>query len=189
MSKHTFDMILSYAQVFPENADMGDEKSTEAWLRKLAKEGGQTKVNAYFTSEEQIEQLVQAGFERMATNPKSGAEVDRIKDGNPDLGIGKYITLKRKINDKREYVGKDGELGELDFGGFPKIVDLRDMDNKRIWSLEDDGYLGDGTAAKVKFDMYKGTSLRLEAIGITELVSWEPEQERDDTFDVDGEAA
>ena len=47
------------------------------------------------------------------------------------------------------------------------------MDNKRLWSFEEDGPLGNGTGAKVMFDMYKGTTLRLEAIGVTNHVAYE----------------
>lgn len=174
MAKYTMNMVLEYARVFQENADMGNAESGEKWLRELAKSGGQTTVNAYFTSEEQIALLEQDGFERMATNPKTGASVDRIKEGNPEFGIGKFIALKRKIEDVREIKDrKTGEFKDINFGGLPKVVDLRDLDNKRLWSFEDDGPLGNGTEAKVMFDMYKGTTLRLEAIGVTSHVAYE----------------
>lgn len=174
MAKHTLDMVLEYAKVFEENMDKGDAESNQKWLRDLAKSGGQTVVNAYFTSEEQIAYMEEQGFERMAVNPQTGAQVDRIKDGNAEFGIGKYIQLKRKFSDLKEIKNrKTGEFEEIEFGGLPKVVDLRDMDNKRLWSLEEDGPLGNGTKAKVMFDMYKGTTLRLEAIGVTEHVAYE----------------
>ena len=61
---YVMDMVLQYAKVFKENADYGDPESSEKWLRKLSKDGGQTVVNAYFTSEEQIDQLLQSGYQR-----------------------------------------------------------------------------------------------------------------------------
>lgn len=194
MPKHTMKMVLEFANVFPEKADMGKPDSSEKWLRDLAKNGGQTVVNAYFTSEDQIDYLVNEGFERMATNPKNGESVDRIKNGNKEFGIGKYITLKRRIQDVREYKdSKTGEIKELDLGGYPKVVDLTNgPENKRWWSYEEDGALGNGTVAKVQFDMYKGTTLRLEAIGVLEHVPFEPKSESnedDELFNVDGDAA
>lgn len=174
MAKHTYDMVLEYAQVFESNIDKGDENSSEKWMRELFKSGGQAKVNAYFTSEDQIEELVANGFERITINPKTNAEVDRIKDGNPAFGIGKYITLKRKVSDLKEVKDrKTGEFKMVDFGGLPKVVDLRDLPEKRLWSFEEDGPLGNGTEAKVMFDLYNKSGIRLEAIGVTTLVEYE----------------
>ena len=174
MAKHTLEMVLEYSKVFEDNMDKGDPESSEKWLRDLAKSGGQTVVNAYFTSEDQISYLEGQGFERIAINPRTNAQVDRIKEGDPALGIGKYLQMKRKFSDIKEIKNrKTGEFEDVDFGGLPKIVDLRDPDNKRLWSLEEDGFLGNGTEAKVMFDMYKGTTLRLEAIGVTSHVPWE----------------
>jgi hypothetical protein len=186
MAKLTYDMVLEYAQVFEENMDKGDPESSQKFMRELAKSGGQTKVNAYFTSEEQIAELEQAGFERMATNPQTGEKVDRIKDGNPDYGIGKYMVLKRKFTDVREVKDrKTGEFKEVEFGGLPKVVDLRDLDNKRIWSYEEDGRLGNGTEAKVMIDLYKSSTVRLEAIGITKHVEYvEPSNPDEELFKV-----
>jgi hypothetical protein len=181
MTKHTYDMVLEYAKVFEDNLDMGDENHSEKWMRELYKSGGQSTVNAYFTSEEQIADLEANGFERMTINPKTKADVDRIKDGNPDFGIGKYIVLKRKFSDPKEVKDrKTGEFKIVEFGGLAKIVDLRNLPDKRLWSLEEDGFLGNGTEAKVMFDVYKGIQVRLEAIGVTKLVEWEANQTNPD---------
>lgn len=174
MAKHTMDMVLEYAQVFEQNMDKGDPAHNEKFMRDLAKSGGQTKVNCYFTSEQQIADLIEAGFNRMALNPRTGQEVDRIKSGNAEFGIGKYITLKRKFSDIREIKDrKTGEFKEIEFGGLPKVVDLRNYPDKKFWSFEEDGALGNGTEAKVMFDLYKESTLRLEAIGVTKLVEYE----------------
>jgi hypothetical protein len=167
-------MVLEYAKVFESNLDKGDENSSEKWMRELFKSGGQAKVNAYFTSEDQIADLVANGFERMAINPKTKEEIDRIKTGNPEFGIGKYISLKRKLSDQKEIKDrKTGEFKVVEFGGLPKVVDLRNLPDKRMWSVEEDGFLGNGTEAKVMLDLYGGSGLRLEAIGVTKLVEWE----------------
>jgi len=39
------DMVLEYAKVFPENADMGDPDGAQ-WQQKIANDGGQYLVNA-----------------------------------------------------------------------------------------------------------------------------------------------
>ena len=186
MAKVTLDMVLEYAQVFEKNMDKGNAESTEKWLRDLAKSGGQTKVNCYFTSEDQIAELEKQGFEATGINPKNGEAFNRIKDGNPEFGIGKYIVLKRPLKDVKEFKNKKtGEFEEMDFGGLPKIVDLRDFPNKRYWDVEVDGELGNGTEAKVQFDLYKGTPKRLEAIGVTNLVEWSAmDNQEDELFKV-----
>lgn len=181
MAKLTYDMVLEYAQVFEDNMDKGDPESSEKWMRELVKSGGQTKVNAYFTSEEQIAEFENAGFERMAMNPRTGEPVDRIKDGNSNYGIGKYIVLKRKFSDVREVKDrKTGEFKEIDFGGLPKVVDLRDLENKRVWSFSEDGPLYNGTKAKVMIDLYGSATVRLEAIGVTELAEFEENPDNPD---------
>lgn len=173
MPKLTMEMVLEYAQVFEQNMDKGDAESSEKWMRDLAKSGGQAKVNAYFTHPDQVTDLLAAGFERMATNPKTKEEVDRIKDGNPEFGIGQYLTMKRKFSDVKEIKDKKtGEFKEIDFGGLPGIVDLRDPENKRWWSFDEDGALGNGTRAKVQFEVYGGSGLRLLNIGVTEHVPY-----------------
>ena len=175
MTKHAMDMVLEYAKVFPQNADMGDPESSQKWLRELAKNGGQTVVNAFFTSEDQIQELLDAGFERMALNPNTGQEVDRIKSGNAELGIGKYLQLKRKITDIKEVKDrKTGQFVEVDYGGYPQIVNATNgLDNLSVWDFEEDGPLGNGTEAKVLFDLYNGRTLRLEAISVTKHVPYE----------------
>ena len=168
-------MVLEYAKVFEENADYGNAEANAAWLRKLAKDGGQTSVNAYFTSEDDITKLLEDGYERMATNPNTGDQVDTIKVGNSEYGIGQYLQLKRRITDVREYKDrKTGEFKEVDFGGFPGVVNLTEgEENKRLWSYEDDGQLGFGTEAYVQFEIYKGSSRRLKNLAVTNHVPWE----------------
>ena len=172
---YVMEMVLEYAKVFKENADYGDPESNQKWLRELSKSGGQTAVNVYFTSEDQITQLLETGYERMTTNPSTGQQVDTIKVGNSEFGIGQYIQLKRKVKDVREYKDyKTGEFKEVDFGGFPGVVNLTEgEENKRLWSYEDDGQLGHGTRAYVEFEVYKGSSRRLNNLAITNHIAYE----------------
>ena len=172
---YVMEMVLEYAKVFKENADYGDPDSNQKWLRELSKSGGQTAVNAYFTSEDQINQLLESGYQRMTTNPSTGQQVDTIKVGNPEFGIGQYIQLKRKVVDIREYKdSQSGEFKELDLGGFPTVVDLTEgEENKRLWDYEEKGQLGHGTRAYIEFEVYKGGSRRLSNLAITDHIAYE----------------
>lgn len=175
----TLDMVLEYTKIFdqegkPGDIDRGDPKSSEKWLRDLAKNPKAT-GNFYFTSEEQIEFLENyEGFERMVNNPKTGAEVDRIKEGNPDLGIGKYIVLTRRMEDLKEFVNKKGELQELDKGGVPSVKILTPTEDGTgevfvEYDYDELGAPSNGTEAKVRFEP---RYMRLEAIGITNLIEY-----------------
>jgi hypothetical protein len=179
MTKYTMDMVLEYAKVFPENADMGDPEGNKTQKAIHAK-GGQYIVNAYFTSEEQIEQLLSEGM-----NP-SPMNSPRILMGNQDFGIGKYIKLKREFQDniKTFTNNKRGDV-TVNFGGPVGIVDLTNgVENKKWWSFENDGPLGNGTRAMVQFEMYaEGSGLRLKNIGVTEHVPYESNSTYDPSAD------
>jgi len=183
----TLDMVLEYPKFFdqegkPGDLDRGNPKAEEKWLRDLSK-NPVAKGNFYFTSEEQIEFLESYdGFERMVTNPKTGATVDRIKDGNPDLGIGKYITLTRKLYDTKEFVNKKGEVQEMNKGGVPSVkilTPLEDTDKEAFVEYDYDelGAPSNGTESKVRFEP---RYMRLEALGITNLIEYVEGDQEDD---------
>lgn len=179
----TLDMVLQYAKVFdqegkPGDIDRGDASSDLKWMRELAK-NPEAKVNCYFTSEEQIEYLTRfKRFQRFVKNPQTGEEVDRIKEGDPDLGIGLYIQLKRKLVDIREYKDKDGVFQEMDKGGYPTVKILSEDGTEYVdYDYEEHGSPSNGTLAKVRFEP---AYMRIDAIAITELVEWVEGQEEDD---------
>ena len=180
MAKHTMSMVLEYPKVFEDNRDMGGEGNNAA--KKAARHNGQYVVNAYFTSEEQIEELLEAGMD-----PKPMGN-DRVKEGN-SFGIGKFVKLTRMHDHKMTFSDKNGKETEVDFGGAPKVVNLTNgVENKSWWSLEEDGELGNGTRAKVQFETYSnGAGLRLLAVGVTDHVSYEgaSPSEDDEMFMVD----
>lgn len=169
MAKYTMDMVLEYAKVFEQNADMGSPDGPKAAQAIYAK-GGQFITNAYFTDQAQIDQLEKEGLDLHPMNS------NRILQGNADLGIGKYMKIKRKVSDVKTFTdNKTGEPVEVDYGGAPKVVDLtQGRENKRMWDFEADGPLGNGTKAKVQFDVYaNGAGVRLLNIGVTEHVAYE----------------
>lgn len=182
MSKHTMEMILEYAKIFPQNADMGSPTGSKAAKAVHAK-GGQYIVNAYFTSEDQIEELLKAGLDPTPMNSQ------RILEGNADFGIGKFIKLKRDVMDVIKTFENKGEETTVNYGGPVGVVNLTNgPENKTWWSLEDDGLIGNGTRAMVQFEMYaNGAGLRLKNVGITEHVPYEGNRannENDELFKV-----
>lgn len=179
MAKYTMDMVLEYAKVFPENADMGDENGNKT-QKSIHAKGGQYIVNAYFTSEEQIEQLLSDGM-----NP-SPMNSQRILDGSADFGIGKFIKLKREVKDNiKTFENKKRGDVTVNFGGPVGVVDLTNgAENKKWWSFAEDGPLGNGTRAMVQFEMYaEGSGLRLKNIGVTSHVPYETNGDYDNSAD------
>ena len=175
MAKYTMDMVLEYAKIFPENADMGSPDGPRA-AQAIHQKGGQYIVNAYFTDEDQIEKLVADGLDLTPMNSQ------RVLQGNAEFGIGKYIKLKRDKEDLiKVFQDRKGNDVEINYGGAPGVVDLRDPDNKRWWSFEEDGPIGNGSKAMVQFETYKnGAGVRLVNVGITELVEYTPMNNADD---------
>jgi len=191
-TKHTvtLDMVLEYTKIFdqdgkPGDLDRGNPKADQKWLRELAK-NPEAKMNAYFTSDEQIEFLEQFdGFDRIVTNPQTGEQIDRIKEGNPELGIGKYIQLKRKLNDVKEFMNKQGQIEEMDKGGAPVVKILEVGTDEETgepteafveYDYDTLGAPSNGTEAKVRFEP---RYMRIDAIAITNLIEYVEEDEDD----------
>lgn len=187
MAKYTMDMVLEYAKVFPENADMGNPDGPRA-AQAIHDKGGQYVVNAYFTDEEQIEKLLADGLDPAPMNSQ------RILDGNAEFGIGKFMKMKRPVPDNiKTFENKNGTV-EVNYGGPVGVVNLTEgPENKRWWSFEEDGALGNGTKAKVQFEVYsRGAGVRLVNIGVTEHVPYETNYEPnpdDELFKMDEDAA
>lgn len=174
MAKFDFKMVLEYPKLFEYNADMGNaDAKPRTMQRELFDKGGQTIVNAYFTSDADIQKLLDAG---MDPAPLGHA---RVADGNAEFGIGKYIKLKRGLADNiRTFEQKNGSEVEVNYGGLPKVIDLRDPENKKLWDPDEDGSIGNGSEAIVRFDLYsRGAGVRLEAVAVTTLVAYESQEQ------------
>ena len=184
MPKYTMEMVLEYARVFPENADMGDADSKLKLQRDIANKGGQYVVNLYFTDEAQIQKLLEEGMD-----PKPMGN-ERVLNGN-EYGIGKFIKAKRDVQDKMyTFTQKNGTEVEVNYGGAPGVVDLtKGAENKRWWSFNEDGPLGNGTRALVQFETYShGAGVRIVNVGVLEHVPYEanenPNSEYNELFKV-----
>lgn len=178
MAMYDMEMVLEWAKVFPENADMGDVNGNRA-AQAVAAKGGQYIVNAYLTSSDQKDQLLEGGLDPKPMNH------DRFLQGNESYGIGEFIKLKRLVSDVKTFTDRHGKEFTKDYGGAPKVVDLRSYDGEnhdtlRMWSFEEDGPLGNGTVARVQFETYaNGAGVRLLNIGVTELVEYSSESSND----------
>lgn len=175
MARYTLNMILEWAKVFPENADMGDPEGPK-WKQEISKKGGQYVVNAYFTSQDDIDKLVQDGFKTTVMGN------ERISNGNENLGIGKFMKIKRNVaNDIRDWIDPVTKEN-VNLGGPVKVVDLRQgKEAARKWDFGTDGELGNGTKALVQFETYAdGNGIRLNGVAVTELVERTQEVTEDD---------
>lgn len=168
MPTYSMEMVLEWAKVFPENADMGDPDGPRA-AKAIHDKGGQYIVNAYFTSEDQIQRLLEEGLDPHPMNS------DRILEGKSEFGIGKMMKLKRGVpDDVREFDGKGGPQ-IVNFGGPVMVLNVTEgEENVRPWSLEEDGLIGNGSKAIVLFETYsRGAGVRLKGIAVTEHVAYE----------------
>lgn len=185
MADYTFEMTLEWANIFEQNADMGDPTAPpKSAAGSIARKGGQTVVNAYFNNQEDLDKLIADGLD---LKPLGN---DRILEGNENFGIGKFIKLKRGVaDDIRTFKNNKGEPVEVNFGGLPKVVNATDMAKKSIWDYEKDGKVGNGSIALVNFEVYSdGAGVRLKRVAVTELVVYEGEDgagsEHADVWDV-----
>ena len=182
MPKIMFEAVLEYAKVFDQEGksgdiDRGDAKSSQKWLRELAK-NPHAVVNCYFTKQEDIDRILNhENFDNKVVNPQTGAESTRIKAGRAEFGLGQYLQLKRKLTDQVEFIDrKTGELVVVDKGGAPEVKLVEFVDGaieSTNYDYDENGPIGNGTKALVVFELYGKGATRLEKIGVTDLVHYE----------------
>ena len=144
----TMTGFVEYAKVFEQNMDdnMDFHAATE----------GQYNMNFYPESEEDFKTFFAAGA------PESTMGHDTIKIGNSEVGLGKFLKLKRP-NKHRS--------GIEAFGGAPKVFDFREGESTRQWDFDADGELGNGSKVMVKVSIFGSgprASIRLERIAVLE---------------------
>ena len=167
----TVDGYAEYAKVFPENRDTADKTTHPGIKKMLNQSNGQYSINFYPVDETELNKC----FGPLSHKMYGG--VVRLREGR-DLGVGKFIQLKRKHEDIRTTA-----KGEVNFGGPVEVVHFsEDEDTKgKPWSFEEDGTIGNGSLVRVKFSVYgEGTtqSVRLEKVGVIEHVAYEADGER-----------
>jgi len=181
MTEHVFDVVVEYTKVFdqegkPADIDRGDAQSNQKWLRELAK-NPETKINIYFKTEEDLQKLMDSEtFQNETTNPQTGATGTRVKEGNSELGIGKYLQLKRKLSDLKEYKDrKTGEIKEFEAGGLLSVTMGVMKEGKLVFVPYDYDKMGapaSGSEAKIRFD---DRYLRPMNLGFTSVIEYTEE--------------
>jgi len=145
--------FIEWAKIFTQNMDDNMEFHE--------KTQGQFNMNFYPESDEEFETFFKAGA------PTSSMGNDTIKQGNEELGMGKYIRLKRP---------NVHPSGIEDFGGAPKVYDYTDGPSLNLWDYETQGNLGNGTKVIAKATIYgegARASIRLEAVAVLDHVKYE----------------
>lgn len=178
--KHVMDMVVEYVKIFDTKGvygdlDRGGPNPTKAWQKALAK-NPESKINAYFTSEEDMNKLL----EDDDFDPKPMGH-DRIKDGNSEFGIGKYVQLKRKLSDVREFTdNKTGEEKSVDYGGLIDLVVWSEEEQSFVdYDYEKFGVPANGSKAKVRFE---SKYMRPLKIGFTEILEYVDDGESEGGF-------
>jgi len=181
MTEHVFNVVVEYTKVFdqegkPADIDRGDAQSNQKWLRELAK-NPETKINIYFKTEEDLQKLMDSEtFQNETTNPQTGATGTRVKEGNSELGIGKYLQLKRKLSDLKEYKDrKTGEIKEFEAGGLLSVTMGVMKEGKLVFVPYDYDKMGapaSGSEAKIRFD---DRYLRPMNLGFTSVIEYTEE--------------
>jgi|TARA_B100001059_G_C17539605_1_gene429716 hypothetical protein len=104
----------------------------------------------------------------------------RIKD----LGNGSYQLTFRRPHNKPNWEGWSPQPRVFDHKAAE--IRMKAEESAEIgqyiqpWNPQDDGLIGNGTKAKIKYSVYKGDnslyeSITLEAVGVLDLVSFKPE--------------
>ena len=173
------DAFLMWAKVFEENRDTAERAKRQGVTHKGVLKGLEASEGKYTVEVIPATQDDLDKVKSVLTDDLYGGR-NRYKD--VDLGAGKAFELERKHLNK--HVFKDRETGEdkeYDFGGQPDIVWFNDEKGKNVkWDIETDGLIGNGTLAKVKFQVYMpdGTpttadTIRLEKIGVIDHVPYQ----------------
>lgn len=178
---HTVDATLTYAKVFEGNRDMGNDKVSHD------ETDGLYSVEAIITDETK-EAMVDAGVKEVQLGYQ---QFKPTEDGN-----WKY-RFKRPHKSKwlKEDDGSQKMVGQpIVFFLDKSIEKMRAEGGTKLWDHfvvvdpEADGYVGNGTTARIKFSLYQGakgkTIVQLESIGILDFVPYRVNLEEQDESNV-----
>lgn len=147
---------ISWAKLFEFNKDT-----------KYKPEGEYSCVATF--SEEQKQKLLD-----------TNVPASRIKD----LGNGSYEIKFKRPHTKVNWEGWVPQPLVFDHKAAEIRMKAEESENIgqyiKPWNPQDDGLIGNGTKAKIKYHVYKGDnslyeSITLEAVGVVDLVSYNPE--------------
>lgn len=157
---------LQWCKLQESDRDMGPSDGSDVG-NKIDEIQGQYLIDIVLT-EDQEKALVKAGV------PNKGLQAQLFKQR--DDGTRYYKAKRGHFNPKF----KDNETGDMGVTvGPPKVWKLVDPDGPQVrdnmvaWDFEEDGLIGNGTVATVKFSVWDKKITTLEEVLITEHVPYE----------------
>ena len=173
------DAFFFFFKAYEENRDTAERAKRQGVTHKGVLKGLEASEGKYTVEVIPATQDDLDKVQKVLTDDLYGGR-KRYKD--VDLGAGKSFELERKHLNKHVFKDREtGEEKEYDFGGQPEIVWFNDDKGKNVkWDIENDGLIGNGTLAKVKFQVYMpdgvpttADTIRLEKLGIIDHVTYE----------------
>lgn len=161
---------LQWAKLREEDRDLGKNLQDGDQKRKIEADQGHYLVNCYITPLAKG-QMIKDGI------PNKGMQGMLFKT---DVDGNEFYKAKRPHFNGKLYNQETGEPGV--FMGPPKIVVEDAEGNNRVWDWEVDGLLGNGTKAIVKFDVWDGKIITLEAVKVVEHVEYVPDNKQGEYF-------
>lgn len=158
---------LFWAKLKPENRDMGKNLPEGSDQRnKIEAEQGHYLVNCVIDRETKA-QMIKDGI------PNKGMQGQLFKEESD--GTMFYKAKRPHFNPRM----KDQVTNESGIEmGPPKVVKEAEDGELVLWDWETDGLIGNGTDAIVKFDVWDGKIITLEAIKIINHVPYEATGEK-----------
>ena len=137
------------------------------------KSGGRFTLDFYPETEEELDKYWASGAPEVALGHQMLRTPDhpRYGNGDPDLGIGSYLKLR-----------KDNNANDDRFAGPPNVFDWRgDKEGGTdLWDFEEDGLIWNGSKVAVKYSIWNNSEdksravIRLQSLAVLELAD-EPE--------------
>jgi hypothetical protein len=163
MAKKVYvDCVLEWAKLNENNRDMGKHDGSDV-ANKLDEIQGQYVVNCVIDQSTKSE-MVAKGI------PNKGMQAQLFKETNDGR---MYYKAKRPHFNPKLTDQQTGQPGVV--MGAPKIY--KQVDGSLVeWDWDEDGLIGNGTTATVKFDVWDGKIVTLEAIKILDHVKYEVQE-------------
>jgi len=155
------ECLLEWAKVRPEDRDMGPQDGSDM-AKKFDETEGQYVVNCVINSEQKAKMIADG-----IPNRGMMAQLFKTDKEGKDFYKAKRPHKNPKLTDR--------ETGEALIMGPPTI--LKEQDGEYTpWDWDEDGLIGNGSKATIKFDVWDGKIVTMEKIAVTEHVPFLTEE-------------
>lgn len=155
---------LFWAKLRDVDRDLGKNLPDGDIKKRIVEEDGHYLVNCVIDAETK-KKMVADGI------PAKGMQAQLFKTDNDGQMF--YKAKRPRQNPKL----KDRETGETLVLGPPTVI--KEVDGNNVeWDFEEDGLIGNGSEAIVKFDVWDGKITTLEAIKIVNHVKYEADKDK-----------